>query len=84
MVMDLGKLGTGAVPKRVNISEVDMTSFMSGGKIEKKKTKTTKNKTDDKRGGAMQLAKKIRKEGESWHDALRRATAEIKKSKSNN
>jgi len=38
MVMDLGKLGTGAVPKRVNISEVDMSSFMSGGSVKTKLT----------------------------------------------
>jgi hypothetical protein len=79
MVMNLNKLGSGAVPKRINISEVDMTSFMPGGKVEKKTTKTTKNKTDDKRGGAMLLAKKIRKEGEKWTDAVKRATLELKK-----
>jgi hypothetical protein len=32
-----------------------------------------------KRGGAMVLAKKIRKEGESWKDALKRANQELKK-----
>ena len=83
MVMDLGKLGTGAVPKRVNISEVDMTSFMAGGKVEPKtsKPKTSKAKSTNptKRGGAMQLAKEIRKEGEKWTDAVKRANAQLKK-----
>lgn len=78
MVMDLNKLGSGAVPKRVNISEVDMTSFMAGGKV-KSKTTTKKSSGSTKRGGAMQLAKEIRKEGEKWTDAVKRASAQLKK-----
>jgi len=78
MVMDLNKLGSGAVPKRVNISEVDMTSFMAGGKVKSKPT-TKKSSGSTKRGGAMQLAKEIRKEGEKWTDAVKRASAQLKK-----
>jgi hypothetical protein len=78
LVMDLGKIGTGAEPKRVKISDVDMNSFMAGGKV-KKRTTTTKTNSTDKRGGAMQLAKKIRKEGEKWQDALKRARLQLKK-----
>lgn len=33
MVMEVSKLGTGATPKMVTISDVDMTSFASGGEI---------------------------------------------------
>jgi hypothetical protein len=78
LVMELGKIGTGAEPKRVKISDVDMNSFMAGGKV-KKRTTTTKTNSTDKRGGAMQLAKKIRKEGEKWQEALKRARLQLKK-----
>ena len=32
-----------------------------------------------KRGGAMQLAKQIRKDGESWQSALKRANEQMRK-----
>lgn len=46
----------------------------------KDKTKTTKTSKggSTKRGGAMQLAKQIRKEGESWQSALKRANEQMR------
>jgi hypothetical protein len=38
MVINLSQLGTGVRPRRINISEVDNTSFMSGGSIKSKLT----------------------------------------------
>ena len=37
MVMELSKIGTGASPKMVKISDVDMTSFATGGSVDVKK-----------------------------------------------
>jgi hypothetical protein len=79
MVMDLNKLGTGAKPMRINISQVDTSSFMAGGKVVKSKPTTKKSSEPTKRGGAMQLAKEIRKVGEKWTDAVKRASAQLKK-----
>jgi hypothetical protein len=42
------------------------------------KTKSVKGGST-KRGGAMVLAKEIRKDGESWRDALKRANQQLKK-----
>lgn len=49
----------------------------------KDKAKTTKTSkgSSTKRGGAMQLAKEIRKEGESWASALKRANEQIRNQK---
>jgi hypothetical protein len=79
MVMDLNKLGTGVKPMRINISQVDTSSFMAGGKVVKSKPTTKKSSEPTKRGGAMQLAKEIRKVGEKWTDAVKRASAQLKK-----
>jgi hypothetical protein len=78
-VIDVSKLGTGAMPKFVSITEVDESSFMAGGKVKKNKSETKKSSNSTKRGGAMQLAKEIRKEGEKWTDAVKRANEQLKK-----
>jgi hypothetical protein len=73
-VLSFSKMGTGQRPYEINISEVDMDSFKAGGKVAGKRvnggTETLKR--------ANELAKKIRKEGESWLDAKKRAFAQLK------
>ena len=72
-VIELGKIGNGDRPHTIDISEVDMTSFEMGG--------STSKKTIDRSGfmkEANDLAKKIRKDGESWNDAKKRAFAQLK------
>jgi hypothetical protein len=75
LVMDLNKMGTGAQPKKVSITEVDESSYMGGGKVKPVAKKTTTST----KGSAMKLAKEIRKEGEKWTDAVKRANAQLKK-----
>lgn len=71
LVMDMDKLGTGAKPYRLNVAELDESSFFkNGGKVGAVKSNFKQ---------AVELAKKIRKENESWQSALKRAFAEIKK-----
>jgi hypothetical protein len=45
MVMELSKIGTGASPKMVKISDVDMTSFATGGAVEDKLAKLNLEKS---------------------------------------
>jgi hypothetical protein len=52
-------------PTKYNVILPKSKSKMSGG-------------GSTKRGGAMQLAKQIRKDGESWKSALKRANEEIR------
>ena len=51
-------------------------NFMAGGKMEKCETGTEVKK--GVKGGIMTLAKKIRKEGESWQDAVKKAGQQLK------
>ena len=74
-VLEVGKIGTGVRPNFIDISEVDMDSFKDGGKTETKKT----NSGTEMLKQANELAKKIRKDGESWLDAKKRAFAQLKK-----
>jgi len=74
-VLELGKIGSGVRPNFIDISEVDMDSFKDGGKTETKKT----NSGTEMLKQANELAKKIRKDGESWLDAKKRAFAQLKK-----
>lgn len=74
MVLELGKIGTGETPHEINISEVDPTSYKMGG-MTKKGGSNSSRETLIK---ANVLAKQIRKEGESWIDAKRRAFAQLK------
>jgi hypothetical protein len=74
-VLEVGKVGSGERPHSINISEVDMDSFKSGGKVGTKKT----NSGSETLKQANDLAKKIRMDGESWLDAKRRAFAQLKK-----
>jgi len=74
-VLDVGRIGSGERPYTVDISEVDMNSFKAGGKTETKKT----NSGTEMLKQANELAKKIRKDGESWLDAKKRAFAQLKK-----
>ncbi len=75
LVIDANKLGSGVLPHKINISEIDPTSYKAEGKVAVKKanggTETLKK--------ANELAKKIRKDGESWLDARKRAFAQLKK-----
>jgi hypothetical protein len=52
--------------------------LMAGGKMEYD-SKMSGGGSTTKRGGAMVLAKKIRKDGESWQSALKRANEQLKK-----
>jgi hypothetical protein len=74
-VLELSKMGSGVRPRYIDISEVDIDSFKAGGKIAGKRvnggTETLKR--------ANELAKEIRKDGESWLDAKKRAFAQLKK-----
>jgi hypothetical protein len=74
-VIELGKLGTGIKPNAIDISEVDLTKLQSGGSVGAKGN-NNRSETFKK---ANDLAKEIRKEGESWLDAKRRAFAQLKK-----
>jgi len=75
LVLDANKLGSGVRPHKINISEIDPTSYKTGGQVKAKRvnggTETLKK--------ANELAKKIRKDGESWLDAKKRAFAQLKK-----
>lgn len=51
-------------------------NFMSGGKMKKAESGTEVKK--GVKGGIMTLAKKIREEGESWQDAVKRAGQQLK------
>jgi hypothetical protein len=74
-VLELNKMGSGVRPHYIDISEVEIDSFKAGGKIAEKRvnggTETLKR--------ANELAKEIRKDGESWLDAKKRAFAQLKK-----
>jgi hypothetical protein len=74
-VLELNKMGSGVRPHYIDISEVEIDSFKAGGKIAGKRvnggTETLKR--------ANELAKEIRKDGESWLDAKKRAFAQLKK-----
>jgi hypothetical protein len=72
-VLELGKFDSGERPYSVNISEVDMTSFKLGGATKSGRSGSELLKQ------ANVLAKKIRKDGESWNDAKKRAFAQLKK-----
>ena len=74
LVIDANKIGTGVAPHRINISEIDPTSFKAGGKIRGKRV----NGGTEMLKKANDLAKKIRKDGESWIDAKKRAFAQLK------
>jgi hypothetical protein len=74
LVIDANKIGTGVAPNRINISEIDPTSFKAGGKITGKRV----NSGTEMLKKANDLAKKIRKDGESWIDAKKRAFAQLK------
>ena len=76
-VIELGKIGDGDRPHEIDISEVDMDSFKMGGKISSKKPRGNSNLLKE----ANDLAKKIRKEGESWQSAKKRAFAQLKSKK---
>jgi len=67
--------------KIVSIKE----KMATGGTIFKNRVKPTSQKMSSgaevkkgNRGGVMVLAKKIRKDGESWKDALKRAGQQLK------
>ena len=72
-VLELGKFDSGERPYSINISEVDMTSFKLGGETKKGRSGSQMLKQ------ANILAKEIRKDGESWNDAKKRAFAQLKK-----
>jgi hypothetical protein len=74
-VLEFGKFGTGERPHEINFSEVDPTSYKTGGVT--KSTSTNSSRETFKKANI--LAKQIRKDGESWIDAKRRAFAELKK-----
>jgi hypothetical protein len=59
----------------MNILEIDPTSYKAGGKVGTKKV----NGGVEMLKQANVLAKKIRKDGESWLDAKKRAFAQLKK-----
>jgi hypothetical protein len=68
----LNKITSGAPPMRLKLSDLDETSFMNGGSL-------PKQESNNKFKQAIALAKEIRKDGESWQSALKRAFAELKK-----
>jgi hypothetical protein len=70
--VELNKIMSGAPPMKLKLSDLDETSFMNGGSLSKSESNTKFKK-------AVDLAKQIRKEGESWQSALKRAFAELKK-----
>lgn len=75
LVIDANSLGTGVLPRKMNILEIDPTSYKAGGKVGTKKV----NGGVEMLKQANVLAKKIRKDGESWLDAKKRAFAQLKK-----
>jgi hypothetical protein len=72
-VIETRLIGTGERPFKINISEIEPTSYKKGGVIVKLHAGKELFKE------ATILAKKIRKQGESWQDAKRRAFAQLKK-----
>ena len=72
-VLNLEKMSSGVRPHTINISEVDTTSYKLGGTTSKKS-----NSGIETLKQANELAKKIRKEDESWLDAKKRAFALLK------
>jgi hypothetical protein len=74
-VLDLGKIGTGERPYKIEISEVEIDSFKAGGDVSDKRV----NSGTETLKRANELAKEIRKDGESWLDAKKRAFAQLKK-----
>jgi hypothetical protein len=72
MAVYLNKMTSGAPPMRLKLSDLDETSFMNGGSL-------PKQENNNKFKQATALAKEIRKDGESWQSALKRAFAELKK-----
>jgi len=73
-VMNLGEIGSGKKPHTINISEVDPTSYKLGGATAKRSNGGTETLKQ-----ANIMAKEIRKNGESWLDAKKRAFALLKK-----
>jgi hypothetical protein len=74
-VIFLGDIGRNVKPHTINISEVDLTTMRMGGEVEERKP-TAGSELMKK---ANVLAKEIRKDGESWLDARKRAFAQLKK-----
>jgi hypothetical protein len=74
-VLFLGEIGTGVRPREMNISEVDLSTMKMGGTVQGRKP-TVGSELMKK---ANVLAKEIRKDGESWLDARKRAFAQLKK-----
>jgi hypothetical protein len=74
-VLEVGKIGSGERPHSIDISEVDLTSYEAGGQTSSKKV----NSSVETLKKANILAKEIRKDGESWLDAKKRAFAQLKK-----
>jgi hypothetical protein len=56
-------------------SSKEARSYAGGGKTE---TSTKKGKGNHKMKATTDLARKIRKDGEKWTDALRRASQQMK------
>jgi hypothetical protein len=73
-VIDANSIGTGVSPKKMNISEIDPTSYKAGGMTKGKKVSSGVETLKK----ANMLAKEIRKDGESWLDAKKRAFAQLK------
>lgn len=57
----------------------DLISVDKVDKVEPKKSNNVKKSTNENRGKALVLAKKIRKEGETWVSAMKRAYEQLKK-----
>ena len=74
-VIFLGDIDRNVKPHTINIDEVDLTTMRMGGEVEERKP-TAGSELMKK---ANILAKEIRKDGESWLDARKRAFAQLKK-----
>jgi hypothetical protein len=74
-VLDPDLIGSGVRPHKIDISEIDPTSYKLGGKIANERG----SKGSEIFRKANELAKEIRKDGESWNDAKKRAFAQLKK-----
>ena len=74
-VIFLGDIGRNVKPHTIDIEEVDLTTMRMGGEVEERKP-TAGSELMKK---ANILAKEIRKDGESWLDARKRAFAQLKK-----
>jgi hypothetical protein len=74
-VIFLGDIGRNVKPHTIDIEEVDLTTMRMGGEVEERKP-TAGSELMKK---ANVLAKEIRKDGESWLDARKRAFAQLKK-----